>query len=90
MAKKAGTPLPLNSDDGLRRNLDCAVINHLHHIRREARLAPVDTVKGVFIEGNAAYPNAGIYEKTHIQVCVTNPAMIKAAFRVTEDMLKSA
>lgn len=78
----AKLPLPQNHGDGLRRNLDCAVIELLHEIRREARQPEIDTVKGVFIEGSRAYPESGFYEKTHTQICVRNPNAIKGVFRV--------
>lgn len=79
--------LPENNTDGLRRNLDCAVVNTLHDILREAGEAPFDTVKGIFTEGGAAYPGSGFQEKTHIQICVRDSQCIKGVFRVTQDQL---
>ncbi len=78
----AGGPLPKNSPDLLRRNLDCAVIRLLHQARSEEQLPPLDTVRGVFVEGSPIYPDAGFYDKTHIQICVCNPDCIKGVFRV--------
>ena len=78
----AELPLPENNPDGLRRNLDCAVVTALHGIRREANEPAIDTVKGVFIEGKPIYANAGFHEKTHVQICVSNPDRIKGVFRV--------
>lgn len=83
----AGLDLPTNSKDLLRRNLDCAVIRTLHDVREEAALTPVDTVKGVFVEGSPIYPNAGIASKTHIQICVCNHDKIKGVFRVPKRFL---
>ena len=74
--------LPENHPDRLRRNLDCAVIRRLHSILEDQDLAPVDTLRGVFIEGKPVYPGAGFDEKTHIQVVVRNPDCIKGVFRV--------
>ncbi|MGN7613368.1 hypothetical protein ACQZV8_14930 [Magnetococcales bacterium HHB-1] len=69
--------------DLLKRYLDCAVINHLHIIRKESGiLPPIETVRGVFIEGEPLYENAGFYEKTHIQICVRDHSNIKGLFRV--------
>ena len=85
---RAGTPLPENSEDGLRRNLDCAVIETLHDIRREAGFPQADSVKGVFVEGEPAYPGAGILDRTHIQICVRNLDCIKGVFRVPKQYLK--
>lgn len=86
--KRAGMPLPENSKDGLRRNLDCAVIQMLHDIRREANLLPVDSVKGVFVEGDPVYPGSDIYGRTHIQICVCNLDCIKGVFRVPKQYLE--
>jgi hypothetical protein len=85
---KAGLALPTNSDDQLRRNLDCAVIDWLHKIVGTEGRAPIDTVRGVFVEGAAAYPGSGIREKTHIQIAVRNGACVKGVFRVPERDLR--
>jgi len=75
--------MPTNSADGLRRNLDCAVIRRLHSILEAQDLPAVDTVKGVFTEGGPIYPGAGFDEKTHIQIVVRNQRCIKGVFRVS-------
>ena len=77
----ANIKLPRNSPDLSQRNLDCAVIQTLHSMRAEAGQTPVDTVRGVFIEGTPVFPNSGIYEKTHIQIAVRNTDCIKGVFR---------
>lgn len=79
----AGEAMPENSGghDLLRRNLDCAVINYLHFAREEASVPPIDTVRGIFQEGAAAFPNAGFREKTHTQIAVRNSDCIKGVFR---------
>lgn len=76
------TPLPKNSPDLLRRNLDCAVIRVLHEIREKSGEPPVDTVRGVFIEGDPIFPDSGFREKTHVQIAVCSPECIKGVFRV--------
>ena len=43
-----------------------------------------DSVRGIFLEGNAIYPDSGILEKTHIQICVRNPNCIKGYFAPKE------
>lgn len=80
----SGLDLPANGGgkDLLLRRLDCAVIETLHDIRRQAGEPTIDTVSGVFIEGDPIYDNAGFYEKTHIQICVRDPRMIKGIFIV--------
>jgi hypothetical protein len=81
------TPLPSNSGDLLRRNLDCAVVKVVHASRDEQELPPIDTVKGIFVEGEPLYENSGFYAKTHTQICVCNPDCIKGVFRVPERFL---
>lgn len=87
--KTAGTPLPKNQGgpDDLLRKLDCAVISQLHRIRKDEGQQPIDTVRGIFVEGNEIYPSAGFKAKTHCQVCVCNPNQIKGVFRVSESEL---
>lgn len=80
--------LPTNSEDLLRRNLDCAVVQRLHSILAKSSTDSVDTVKGVFTEGAPAYPGAGFLEKTHIQIAFCNPDCIKGVFRVPEDQFR--
>jgi hypothetical protein len=86
---KVGTPLPKNQGgpDDLLRKLDCAVISQLHEIREQAGQNRIDTVRGIFIEGEPIYPDAGFREKTHCQVCVCNPLQIKGVFRVPKSEL---
>jgi hypothetical protein len=82
-ARSSSGNMPANNKDGLRRNLDCAVINTIHAINRQNGSPAIDTVKGAFIEGEPIYPAASFHEKTHIQVCVCNPDCIKGIFRVS-------
>tara|TARA_R110002110_G_scaffold107622_12_gene269249 strand:+ start:985 stop:1569 length:585 start_codon:yes stop_codon:yes gene_type:complete len=81
LARLEGSQLPENKSD-LRRHLDCLVLETLHTIRSDENEAPLDSVKGVFTEGNPIYATSGFYEKTHIQICVCNPECIKGVFRV--------
>lgn len=82
-----GKPLPVNNDDTLRRNLDCMVVNVAHLILQEQNQPKIDTVKGVFVEGDEVYPGAGFREKNHIQICVCNSDCIKGVFRVDDRFL---
>ena len=88
VTRAAKLNLPSNSKDKLRRNLDCAVIRRLHKILEVQNLPPIDTLKGVFTEGEPAYPGSGFAEKTHIQIAVRNPTCIKGVFRVPADQLR--
>jgi hypothetical protein len=82
LAIAADRPIPSNGRSLLLRRLDCAVIETLHRVRRDAGDQPVDTVRGVFVEGEPIYPGAGIVEKTHVRIAVRNPDCIKGVFRV--------
>lgn len=78
----AGRPLPRNKRDAagalLRRDLDCAVIETLHQTNSTI---PYDTVRGLFIEGEPIYENAGFHEKNHVQICVRSMSSIRGYFR---------
>jgi hypothetical protein len=84
---QAGEPLPQNQPDRLRNNLDCAVLNYLHHLRAEEKELPFDAVKGIFIEAPDLYPGSALGEKNHIQIAVRNPECIKGVFRVQDSHL---
>lgn len=77
-------PLPENKPDLLQRDLDCAVIQQVHEVRKGRDDPPIDTVRGVFIEGAPLYAGSGFYEKTHIQLAVRNLDCIKGVFRVAK------
>lgn len=80
------TELPQNSgrNDKPLRRLDCAVIERFHQMNKDLNKQEYDSVRGVFVEGNAIYPGSGILEKTHIQICVRNPNCIKGYFAPKE------
>ncbi len=85
----SGYELPVNEyrdDSGyfLKRNLDCAVIETLHSLKKRKEERPFDSVRGVFVEGKELYPAAGFREKNHIQLCVRNPNCIKGYFHPQE------
>jgi hypothetical protein len=82
VSKQAGLPLPENQIDGMRNNLDCAVLNYLHRLQAEENKPPFDTVKGVFIEKPMLYEGSAFGVKNHIQIAVRNPDCIKGVFRV--------
>jgi hypothetical protein len=80
---EADKAIPKNvpTDEPLRRDLDCAVIESVHALnRRDDDTRRFDTVRGVFVEGDPTYPGAGVYAKSHIQICVRNPNCIKGFF----------
>jgi hypothetical protein len=82
------TKMPVNEPshtggaDLVKCHLDCAVINFVHFVRETNGQPPFDTVRGIFTEGGELYPGAKIMSKTHVQICVRNPALsVKAYFR---------
>jgi hypothetical protein len=78
--------LPQNDPDSLLRTLDCAVIQQVHQVREERGASPIDSVRGVFVEGEPIYESSGFYEKTHIQLAVRNLDCIKGVFRVSKHL----
>ena len=74
--------MPVNGPRAWERFLDCAVLRRLHEIIKDSGSASVDSVRGVFQEGQEVYPGSAFREKTHIQIAVMNPDCIKAVFRV--------
>jgi hypothetical protein len=81
----AREPLPENkvlSSDGdlMVRNLDCAVIQMAHTLISRRGLPAYDSVRSVFWEGKALYPNAGFRSHNHIQICIRNTNCIKGYF----------
>ncbi len=98
-ADALGNPLPSNrsgagaGDDLLLRDLDCAVLNF--HLRAADRSEGggstfYQTVRGVFVEGEPAYPGASIFTKTHTQVAVRDPSVIVGYFRPSRYTLLGA
>ena len=87
-----GQPLPENQrrdekdDDRLIRRLDCAVINMTCRLL-EDKGTPVDTVKGMFTEGDWAFEGACIKSHTHTQIAVRNPDCIRGVFFPPREML---
>jgi len=87
-SESAGEPLPANErarsrdEDLVKRHLDCAVANFVHLLRERSNLRVFDTVRGIFTEGGDLYPGAKIQSRTHVQICVRNPAVsMKGYFR---------
>lgn len=79
-------PLPENrasksSSDILLRDLDCAVIQHVHELNKMAGRKDFDSVRGIFVEGKEPYPGSEFRIKTHVQLCIVNPNCIKGYFR---------
>jgi len=71
---KAEIKMPVNKDAN--RALDCAVIQYLHQSNLENEIAPYDTIRSSFDEGEKVYEGSTFTKRLHIEVCVINPAMI--------------
>lgn len=90
--RNSGLPVPKNKsvkrsgdEDRVLRYLDCAVFRHLHRMietqaERDPSIQPFDTVRGMFVEGEKAFPGSGIFSKSHVQIAVRNKACIKGIF----------
>ena len=86
---RTGNPMPANKDDKSRspgnrviRLLDRAIIDYMHESFEAMSLPAFDTVRALFPEGEPLYPDAGFWDKTHIQIAVRNHACIRGVFRV--------
>jgi hypothetical protein len=75
----------------LLRNLDCAAIEFMHAKildrintdiaqTRYSEYKIYDSARGVFTEGGPAFEGAGLFEKSHIQICIRNPNCIQGFF----------
>lgn len=92
-----GLPLPDNRNlrgdtgpDKLIRELDCAVVQHLHEMIDGAQTSQggkpfFDSVKCAFLEGEEVYPGAAFKTKSHTQIAVRNPVCIVGYFRPLSD-----
>lgn len=88
--QKLGKTLPSNrpaqrgDHDLLLRNLDCTVLNFaMHGIDVQEGRLHFQTVRGVFVEGDPAFPGSRIHAKTHVQVAVRDPAVVLGYFLPT-------
>lgn len=81
-----GHPLPENlpgfegDTDRVRRILDCAFLNWVIKRLEMAEQTQFDTVRGLFPEGDPAFPGGSILKESHIQISVRNPGCILGYF----------
>jgi len=73
-------PLHPKDRDNLLRRLDCAVINWAIDQLEKQFGVTYHSVRGVFQEGELAYPESGIRRRSHIQIAVRHPACIVGYF----------
>jgi len=83
--------------DKILRNRDCAAIEFMHtkvfdqvkNDRAEKGYSEYiifDSTRGVFIEGGPAFEGAGLFEKSHIQICIRNPNCIQGFFMPKQEI----
>jgi hypothetical protein len=83
----SGKKMPTNtgmtnkSGDLLMRRLDCAMINWAIAELDKVLPHPIQTVRGVFLEGEPAFPGSCVMGKSHIQIAVRDPACIIGQFQ---------
>ncbi len=83
--RNEGTAPPANKGENLaQRYLDRASVETMHKVRELLKLAPYDTVRAPFWEGEELYPGAGFAARNHIQIAVRNPDCILGYFRPIE------
>ncbi len=81
-----GKPIPQNrqapdsDDDWVLRRLDCQFINWLVPVLEAGMGVRIQTIRGVFQEGEPAFPGGGIRRKSHIQIAVRDPGVIVGFF----------
>lgn len=87
--EQQGKPLPTNRPDKgaapgerLVRSLDCAVIDMANRLADHAAGGTrFQTVRGVFEEGDAAFPGGCVRNRTHIQIAVRDMNCVLGYFR---------
>ena len=83
--------------DRILRHRDCAVIEFMHgeishrfqqdiQAKGYSNYKIFDTTRGVFTEGGPAFPGAGLFAKSHIQICVRNPNCIQGFFMPRKEL----
>ena len=85
-SRKRGYTLPQNGPadrdgDVLLRYLDRAIIEFAINELSDLTSDTIQTVRGAFWEGGAAFPGSAVQKKSHIQVAVRDRACIVGYFR---------
>ena len=73
-------PLPKqNPDRSKAHRLDCAFLNYsIEYIAMQGQT--IDSVRAAFMEGDRLFPNSAIFDLTHVQIAIRNPALIKESY----------
>jgi hypothetical protein len=97
--RTAGKQMLRNGTDA-NRPLDKAVVEQVHRLvevfmsdnkaaRRQARLQKIDSIMNVYPDGEPLYEGTTILAKTHVQLCLRDPARIIGVFKVKPELFKS-
>ena len=82
----AGKPLPLNKSrdprdlDKTLRFRDCSLLNWTLDQMKSGGMEEFDSVRGLFQEGETAFPDSEIRTRSHIQIAIRNPECIVGYF----------
>jgi len=82
----AGKPLPLNKSrdprdvDKALRFRDCSLLNWTLDQMKSGGMEEFDSVRGLFQEGQTAFPDSEIRTRSHIQIAIRNPECIVGYF----------
>lgn len=68
------------SNQEIAKELNISEINSKNIVKIQKHPQFIDSVRGMFPEGEELYPNAGFRNKNHIQLCVVNPNCIIGYF----------
>ena len=96
--RTAGIPL-IQNGSGNNRPLDKAVVEQVYRLvdglinddqlkRQQQRVRRIDSVINVYPDGDPLYEGTTILAKTHVQLCLRDPAKIIGVFKVKDDLFK--
>lgn len=83
--------------DKILRYLDCTAIEFMHakilnQVKNDmagkeySNYKIFDSTRGVFTEGGPVFEGSGLFEKSHIQICIRNPNCIQGFFMPREEI----
>lgn len=83
--------------DKVLRHRDCSAIEFMHSqifnkVKEDLKIKGFtdykifDSTRSVFTEGGPAFEGAGLFEKSHIQICIRNPNCIQGFFMPKEEI----
>jgi len=81
--KTEKVPIPVQSNGAHR--LDRAVLNYAINSLQDTGVV-VKSIRGVFAEGDAIYPNSALFDKSHVQIAVRDVSVIEEVW--TENIEK--